>query len=173
METEGYPVNQICDRISKSSKGLGYGDRYVRKCLDDKYKNPIKLAEASAQKATVADQKFHDQELKKKDIKDYTVQDIKIANVTQLRKLCKTRMQKGDFWERLAKQNEDKAKDWERKAKEYEQQAMKNANAFLKGMEKLDGVDVDKMTDEELGKMLREQLKEFKQIATELRKKLK
>ena len=49
LEKDGYPINQICDRISKSSKGLGFGDRYVRRCLEayPQYKNEIKSAEAS------------------------------------------------------------------------------------------------------------------------------
>jgi hypothetical protein len=151
MEAEGYPVNQICDRISKSSKGLGYADRYVRMCLDDKYKNPIKSAEALNQKSTVADQKFHDQqELQKKDLKDNTVEDIKAANVTQLRKLCKTHMQKGDFWERIAKQYEDKAKDWEQQAKQWEEKAKQweKDQASMKEFSR----EAEKLSDAEVGK---------------------
>ena len=42
MENAHYPVNQICDRLAKSLKGL-VRERTVQEALDTKYKNTAQI----------------------------------------------------------------------------------------------------------------------------------
>jgi hypothetical protein len=161
MEKEGYPVNQICDRISKSSKGLGFGDRYVRRCLDEKYKNEIKEAEASSQKSTVAVQRFRDQEqVKEKDVKEITIDDIKFLTLQKAKQVAKHQIQRADLIEWQSKQKDEKIKELTQQVEDLKKSIArykKGAEQFQKALDKL---DVDKMTDEQIGKIFREGIDE-------------
>jgi hypothetical protein len=107
LEKAGYPVNQICDRLSKSLKGL-VSERTVRDALESKYKDQSQSQVAAAQNHDGGSLYRQQEQLRKKDIKEFTEEDIKVANQTQLRKVAKHQMQRADWWEQQAKQNEAK-----------------------------------------------------------------
>lgn len=108
LENAGYPINEICDRLSKSLKGL-VNDRTVRDALESKYKDQSQSQVAALQNHDGGMFYRQQEQLRKKDIKEFTEEDIKVANPTQLRKVAKHQMQRADWWEQQAKQNEAKA----------------------------------------------------------------
>ncbi len=107
MEKVGYPTNQICDRLTKSIKGL-VSERTVRDALDAKYKNTEQMEVAKMQQNYRGGSSFHQQEqLKNKDIKEYTREDIKlINNIAILRKVAKHQMERADWFEQQLKQQQ-------------------------------------------------------------------
>ena len=112
LEKDGYPVNQICDRISKSSKGLGFGDRYVRRCLETYPHRKMRLRWLREQVNNLRSaQQFRDQEtVRKKDYKAVTLEDIKFLSPSKAKQVAKHQMQKAEWWQQQAKQNEQQAK---------------------------------------------------------------
>ena len=116
MEKANYPVDQICDRLAKSLKGLVH-DRTVRDALDSKYKNPVKSGEASQQgQNNGRGINYRDQQqVLKKPVEQITLEDLKNTNVdfpkSKLRQLAKHLMQRALFFEQQAKQWEEKYQD--------------------------------------------------------------
>lgn len=106
MEKAGYAVNQICDRLTKSLKGL-VSERYVRE-LDAKYKNPEQSEVAKMQQNHDGDSLYRQQEqVRKKDIKEITFDDLKLLNnLTKVKQVAKHQMEKALWWEQQVKQNE-------------------------------------------------------------------
>ncbi len=107
MEKVGYPTNQICDRLTKSIKGL-VSERTVRDALDAKYKNTEQMEVAKMQQNYDGGSHYRQQEqLKNKDIKEYTREDIKlINNIAILRKVAKYHMERADWFEQQLKQEQ-------------------------------------------------------------------
>ncbi|MDP9289782.1 MAG: hypothetical protein M3P08_16515 [Thermoproteota archaeon] len=122
MEKEGYPVNQICDRLTKALKGL-VSDRHVQDSLDEKYKNQVKMAEALAQNHGRRNQFAEQEQLRKKDVKDITLEDIKVLNNLQkIKQVAKHQIQKADWWEQQAKQQSSQEHQQEVNNKELEKE---------------------------------------------------
>jgi hypothetical protein len=118
MEQKGYPVNQICDRLTKSYKGL-VSDRTVQEALDAKYKNAEqsrvgKMGGIQEGRNVLAQQ----QQVKQKDVKDITLEDIKRLDKTKARQVAKHQISKALWWEQQAKQKEEKIKELTEQLKE-------------------------------------------------------
>ena len=107
LEQANYPVNQICDRLTKSLKGLVH-ERTVRDALDSKYKNveQMNIALQQNQEGGTLYRQQQQQELEQKEIKDFDFEDIEIANVTQLRQVAKHFMSRSFWWEQQVKQKD-------------------------------------------------------------------
>ena len=110
LEKVGYPVNQICDRLTKSLKGL-VSERTVRE-LDSKYKNPEQSEVAKMQQNHDGGSLYRQQEqVSKKDYKEVTFEDIKFLNPSKAKQVAKYQMSRALWWEQQAKQNKQQEEE--------------------------------------------------------------
>ena len=110
LENQGYPITKICDRMTKGLQGPKYetSGSYVRKVLPEKYKDQDQMATAFQQNQS-GDTRYPQQEqLRKKDVKEYTIEDSKHANLTQLRKAYRQKFSEAEWWKLQTEQNQNK-----------------------------------------------------------------
>ena len=110
LEKAGYPVNQICDRLTKSLKGL-VSERTVRE-LDSKYKNREQSEVAKMQQNHNGGSLYRQQEqVSKKDYKGVTFEDIKFLNLSKAKQVAKYQMSRALWLEQQAKQNKQQEEE--------------------------------------------------------------
>ena len=109
LEQAGYPINEICDRLSKSLKGL-VNDRTVRDALESKYKDQSQSQVAALQNHDGGSLYRQQEQLRKKAVKEITLDDISKGDFpkSKLKQVVKHQMQRADWWEQQPKQNEAK-----------------------------------------------------------------
>jgi uncharacterized protein with NRDE domain len=164
LEKLGYPTNQICDKITKTLKGV-VSDRHVQEALDAKYKDHEqsrlgKMAGNHDGRNVLAQQ----EQVSKKDVKDITLEDIKRLNKTKARQVAKHQISKALWWEQQAKQKEEKIQELTEQLKENDYIIQEFLQLLYAGQ---------KLSDAQLGKALREVAEEVKQKHPELELKPK
>lgn len=68
LEDNGMPLNMICDHVTKALKEYNISPQYVRKCLEEKYKDPDQSGRASSGATSSADSLEQRLEIVKKDL---------------------------------------------------------------------------------------------------------
>lgn len=169
MEKAGYPVNQICDRLTKSLKGL-VSERTVRE-LDAKYKNPEQSEVAKMQNYDGGSLYRQQEQLRKKDIKEITFDDLKLlTNLTKVKQVAKHQMAKAEWWIQQAKQNEAQQTPTPTKQDDPDKDKiivdLKKENdkltSIIAGVRILFMTCVDpKLSDEEVGEGMRQAARDF------------
>jgi hypothetical protein len=168
MENKGYPVYQICDRLSKSYKGL-VSDRTVRDSLDAKYKNSEQSEVIKMQENHEGGNLYPQQEqVSKKDYKEVTQDDIEFLSPSKAKQVAKYQMSLAQWWEQQAKQNqqevlsEDKDKDKDKIIADLK----KEKEELKKFVDELASAYSDaldpKWTDAEVGQQIRAMVRKAK-----------
>jgi hypothetical protein len=121
LEKAKYPVDQIFDKLSKYLKGLVH-ESTIRDALDTKYKNPEQSAVAKQQIHEGEEDPRQQEQVKKKDVKDITLEDIKLLDKAKARQVAKYQISKALWWEQQAKQWEDKAKELTKEIEDLKKQ---------------------------------------------------
>lgn len=144
LEQAGYPVNEICDRLSKSLKGL-VNDRTVRDALDSKYKDQSQSQVAALQNHDGGSHYRQQEQLRKKAVKEITLDDINKGDFpkSKLKQVVKHQMQRADWWEQQAKQNEvttpkqDEQQQNNEQPSEYEKNLVSDFNLVIADKDKI------------------------------------
>jgi hypothetical protein len=145
-----YPKSEICARLTKTLKGL-VSERHVREALDKypQYKNPTKMAEASAEDHGRGDIAATTEELEKKPVKEITLEDINKGNFSKskLKQVAKHSLARALWWEQQAKQEQEKRSQQPEQIEIFRE-------FYKKALE-------SKMTNAELGKQIRKDAREY------------
>ena len=164
LEKANYPVNQICDRLSKSLKSL-VNDRTVRDALESKYKDQSQSQVAAAQNYDGGSLYRQEEQLRKKNVKEITFDDLKLLNnLTKVKQVAKHQMQKAEWWEQQAKQNKAAAVTTPTKQAEDKDKIIEDLRKEIKGLKNMVKVQFvvyklirdKRLSDAEIGKMQRE-----------------
>jgi hypothetical protein len=134
MEKEGYPVSEICERLTKSLKGL-VGHSTIAEALDAKYKDPVKAAEAAKKEidGRSGDRNDHE-ELLKKPYRQINGNDILkgVLPKSTLEKVVAYQMGQVEFWKRQLEQLCNLALDLEKSDAEIGKAFREAAKKFMK-----------------------------------------
>lgn len=136
MEKEGYPVNQISDRLTKSLKGL-VAHNTITEALGPKYKDPVKSAQALAQNVDSVKDRRDREELLKKPYKEVDGNDILkgVLPKATLEKVVAYQMGQVEFWKRQLEQLCNLALDQEKSDAEIGKAFREAAKKFMEGRE--------------------------------------
>ncbi len=134
LEEAGYPVTEICDRLSKSLAGLVHRTT-VGDALEAKYKDPVKAAEAMKQKRGREEDPTDRENLLKKPYKQVDGNDILKGLLPKavLEKVAAYQMTQVEFWKRQLEQLCTIALDQERSDEEVGKAFREAAKKFMEG----------------------------------------
>lgn len=131
LENAKYPLNQICDKLSKYLKGLVH-ESTVRDALEAKYKNPEQSQAALGQNHGGADHSRQQEQVKEKDVKDIGLDDIKSLGIQKARQVAKHQMSKALYLDQQAKQDKEKIKELTEQLKESDELLASFVDIFVK-----------------------------------------
>jgi hypothetical protein len=158
-----YPVNQICDHLTKllTAKKL-VSDRTVREALDAKYKNPEQSQAALGQNHGGGSFYRQQEQVKEKDLKDIGLQDIKFLPMQKARQVAKEQMSKALYLEQQTKQDKVKIKELTEQNEDLKKQITFHKKAAKSFDELVRKLDLENMNYEEIGKVFKGALEQYR-----------